>query len=147
LAVEAKGSPWRSLPTWGLLKVRSFSSFVSVSPAAAFGFFLTCCSLGLSCYHCCAFHHIRVLCCYILLKISVYNEPAAFEISAMALKCLWSFLMQKSRFKILFPSLVLHIEYCILQLITFLVIYILPKWDFTNTKRNPIGIIQISPLC
>jgi len=47
---RARVSWWRSLPTWGLLRVsRFFFSFVSMSLAAAFGFILPCGSLGL-CY-------------------------------------------------------------------------------------------------
>lgn len=44
---EVRVSLWRSLPTWGLWKVSIFSSFISASTAAVFGFLLICCSPGL----------------------------------------------------------------------------------------------------
>lgn len=48
-SLEARVSVWRSLCTWGLLKVSSFLSFISVSMAVAFEQILICCSLGPCC--------------------------------------------------------------------------------------------------
>lgn len=53
---------WRSLPAGDLLKVSSFSSFVSVSAGIAFGLVLICCIVLLCCCCCCTFHRVLGLC-------------------------------------------------------------------------------------